>query len=130
MHGFDQNGELTVLIADHDDAARRVVVRMLFRLGYKVLHAGCGEQALTISERYNAPIDLLLTDVVLPPGSGAELVRKLRSSRPGMRVLYMSQHSSDDLERTLALCDAESLIHKPFSAGQLAAHLRDLLRDA
>lgn len=130
MHGFEQNGEFTVLVSDNDDAARRVVVRMLFRLGYKVLHASCGEQALTISERYNAPIDLLLTDVVLPAGSGAELVRRLRSTRPGMRVLYMSQHLSEDLERTLELCDSESFIHKPFSAGQLAAHLRDLLRDA
>ena len=127
MSGFDQAGEYTVLVVDDDVAALRVIVRMLFRLGFKVLHAESGEQALVISERYNGRIDLLLADLILPGSSGPALACLLRSKRPDVKILYMSRHQSEYLELTLLA--SESLIHKPFSAGQLAAHVRDLLQD-
>jgi len=127
MHGFDIDRCFTVLVVERDETARRVVVRMLFRLGYRVLHVDCGGQALMISERYNAPIDLLLTEVEPLSVGGPELAARLRAQRHDMKVLYMWRGENEDLERHSRRIASEFFIHKPFSAAELAATLRDVL---
>ena len=123
---FTQSGRFTILVVEDDTDVRRVVVRMLYRLGYKVLHAESGQRALTVSAMFYGPIDLLLTDVVMPGMNGQQLSEELKRSRPDLKVLYMSGHQTDEFKGDLAIPESH-LIQKPFSTEQLAARLRGLL---
>jgi len=123
---FTQSGRFTILVVEDDTDVRRVVVRMLYRLGYKVLHAESGDRALMVSAMFYGPIDVLLTDVVMPGMNGPQLSEKLKRSRPDLKVLYMSGHHTEDFKGDLAIPESQ-LIQKPFSTEQLAARLRGLL---
>lgn len=123
---FTQSGRFTILVVEDDTDVRRVVVRMLYRLGYKVLHAESGERALMVSAMFYGPIDLLLTDVVMPGMNGPQLSEELKRSRPDLKILYMSGHQTDEFKEDMAIPDSR-LIQKPFSTEQLAARLRGLL---
>jgi two-component system cell cycle sensor histidine kinase/response regulator CckA len=98
-----------VLLVDDEVGIREVVRAMLQLAGYRVLVAGSGEEALQAAAAHEGPIDLLLTDVVMPGIQGPELGERLRAIRPHTRVLLMSG-VSDDLRGGLA---------KPFSCGAL-----------
>jgi two-component system, cell cycle sensor histidine kinase and response regulator CckA len=123
---FTQSGKFTIMVVEDDADVRRVVVRMLYRLGYKVLHAESGDRAVMVSAMFYGPIDLLLTDVVMPGMNGLQLAEKLRYSRPELKVLYMSGHQTDHFNEAQPIPESV-FIQKPFSTEQLAARLRILL---
>jgi signal transduction histidine kinase/CheY-like chemotaxis protein len=114
----------TVLVVEDEEAVRRAVRRVLERAGYAVLEAAEGPGAV---EAYrDVPVDLLLTDVVMPGGiSGPELAEAFRSSHPGVRVLFMSGYSSEAV-RARALADGV-VVEKPFTEAVLLQKVREAL---
>lgn len=111
----------TILLVEDDPEVRRLLERALALQGHRVISAAGGEEALEAARRHPGPIDLLITDVIMPGRSGPSLARELQSSRPEMRVLFISGYPGEELERHGVPRDAE-LLPKPF--GPLALQVR------
>ena len=116
----------TVLLVEDEAELREVLHEQLESLGYGVLAADGPEAALARSRRHPGPIDLLLTDVIMPGGNGRDLAQALRAHRPGLRVLLISGYSADVLSRSGA-DHGLRLLHKPFTLEALSAALREIL---
>jgi PAS domain S-box-containing protein len=120
-------GEVILVVEDEPDV-RRMAERILTKSGYSVIATGVGEEALAICGEDDRPIDLLLTDVVMPAMLGTELVARIRPLRPGLAVIFMSGYSHEVLApEALAGQDGSAFIEKPFSAAELLQVIRGLL---
>jgi PAS domain S-box-containing protein len=117
----------TVLLVEDEEIVREPVGRMLARSGYVVLSAPSAAEALVIVREHASEIDLLLTDVVMPGGSGKVLWDDVIDLRPETRVLFMSGYNQDLIASEGALDAGVSLIEKPFSADDLLRKIRDVL---
>ena len=126
---FRGRGE-SVLVVEDDPPVRRLVVALLDELGYRVRTAGDGEEALAALESA-PPVDLLLSDVMLPDGlSGRELAREVAERQPPVKVLLMSGYAQKVLEREGPLAPGEVLLYKPFRKIELARRIRAVLDTA
>jgi CheY-like chemotaxis protein len=96
-------------------------------LGYHVLSAETPGDALRIASAHPKPISLLLTDVVMPGMDGRQLAQRLCTSRPGLRVLFMSGYTSDVITQRGVLAEGVQFLSKPFSRAALAIKLREML---
>jgi two-component system, cell cycle sensor histidine kinase and response regulator CckA len=121
------SGNETVLVVEDEAMLLRVVARLLRSFGYTVLTAAQPGDALLLCEKHEDPIDLLLTDVVMPRMNGAELAERLRTVHPEMRVLYMSGYSDFITVRQVMKENTDRFISKPFRAADLAAKVRAVL---
>ncbi len=115
-----------ILLVEDEQAVRLVVKRALVRFGFEVVDAENGSNALEIASQ-NHRIDLLLTDVVMPGMSGAELANHLKETRPSLRVLYMSGYTGDALTDRGVHEEGAGFIQKPFTSEELALRVRALL---
>lgn len=106
-----------ILLAEDEDAVRQAARRILVSSGYKVLEAANGPAAFALSAAREGPIDLLLSDMVMPGMSGRELARRVRAARPGLPVVYMSGYA-DDVQAGGEALDGP-LLMKPFTRGPL-----------
>ena len=122
----DSTGTETVLLVEDEDALRAAAKRILAEAGYEVITAANGPEALVAAEARSDPIDLLLTDVVMPEMLGHRLAERLAALRPSLRVLYMSGFAEPFLDRSMHVEDAD-LIEKPFTAPALLARVRRAL---
>jgi signal transduction histidine kinase/DNA-binding response OmpR family regulator len=120
-------GSETVLLAEDEDAVRRLAERVLRSAGYRVLPASTGGDALILFERHGAEIDMLLTDVVMPQMSGRELAERLTKLHPKLKVLYMSGYTDNAIVHHGVLDPGTRFIGKPFSAVELARKVREVL---
>jgi two-component system, cell cycle sensor histidine kinase and response regulator CckA len=120
-------GTETILLVEDEEAVRSLASEILRMNGYSVLEAADGEEALLLSGQHAGPIALLLTDVVMPRLSGFELARRLRTLRPGLKVLYMSGHTDIADIPPEGLASGAAYIQKPFTPGVLARTVRALL---
>ena len=120
-------GTETVLLVEDAAAVRAVTKQVLERQGYKVLEAADGEAALQLAQRHRGPIDLLLTDVVMPRLSGRELAGQFARLRPDTRVLYASGYTDDSVVRHGILESGTAYLQKPFSPESLARKVREVL---
>ncbi|MEP6733657.1 MAG: PAS domain S-box protein [bacterium] len=120
-------GTETILLVEDMDAVREIAQRVLSRSGYTVLEARNGKEALEIARAFNAPIDLLLSDVVMPEMSGTQLKDALKRIRPDIVVLFMSGYAEDDATRRGMEQAQVGFVPKPFSPVQLLQHVRDAL---
>ena len=120
-------GRETILLVEDDHALREVISRGLKKFGYKVLEAANGGEALLTCERQKSPINLLLTDVVLPQMSGRELAERLRSLRSGMKVLYMSGYTENAIVNNGILKEDVGFLQKPFKVNVLVQKIREIL---
>jgi len=120
-------GVETVLLVEPDGVIRDVARRLLFRYGYTVLEAATGEEALGFWEPFPGPVDLLITDLVLPRMRGPELAARLLKSRPEVRMLYVTGHGDDPDEAWLLEDGGPAVLEKPYSAGELVAKVREVL---
>jgi len=120
-------GDETILVAEDQAEVRSVTQAILTRHGYTVLSADGGEQALGLVRECDRPIDLLLTDVVMPVMSGRDLVARLREILPDVRVLYTSGYIDDAIVRHGILESAMVFIQKPFTPSQLLSKVREVL---
>jgi len=120
-------GRETVLLVEDSRPVLELIERTLHRRGYTVLPAESATAALRHGSRYEGPIDLMLSDVVLPRMSGPEIAERMRQLRPGIRVLFMSGFTDETLiQHGLARSD-ERLLEKPFSRDTLLARVRQAL---
>jgi len=120
-------GSETVLVTEDEDAVRNLAIRILRRFGYKVLEACDGEDALRLSSEYKDPIDLLLTDVVMPGIDGKELAERMKNQRPGIKVLYMSGYTDSAIIRHGILEEKMNFLQKPFDPKTLARKVREVI---
>lgn len=122
-----QRGSEVVLLVEDEDAVRRVAKRILQTHGYHVLEANNGREALRQIESHATPIDLLVTDVVMPEMGGHELVEQLRQRPGGPKVLFMSGYTDDAVLRRGIFRATDAFLQKPFTPQQLARMVRELL---
>jgi CheY-like chemotaxis protein len=120
----------TLLLVEDAGRVRAVVREILEAQGYRVIEARHGADALRVSAEHAGPIDLLVTDVVMPQMSGRELARRLTALRPGLRVLYVSGYTDDAIVRHGMAGAGSAFLAKPFTADALADMVRRLLARA
>jgi two-component system cell cycle sensor histidine kinase/response regulator CckA len=120
-------GAETVLLVEDASAVRSLVHRVLEEHGYAVLEAQTAEEALQLARRHPEPIQLLITDVVLPGASGRRLAEELLAERPQTKVLYMSGYTDDAIVHRGVLDPDTAFIHKPFTPEALARKVREVL---
>ena len=116
-----------VLVVEDDDALRALVERMLRAGNYDAVCAADPREALSLARRPEQRLDIVLTDVLMPGMSGADLAARLGSLRPGLPVIYMSAYSADILEELLEAGAAPVMLEKPFSQRQLLDALQAAL---
>ncbi len=117
----------TILVVEDEKAVRELTVRILQQLGYRVLTASGGDEALKISHAHTGRIALLLTDVVMPGMSGRQLADALTITRPDIKVLYLSGYTENTVVHHGVLNAGVEFLPKPFSREVLAKKLRELL---
>jgi CheY-like chemotaxis protein len=116
-----------ILIVEDEQQVRLVARRTLEQLGHTVLEAVNGQNALDIVRETVAPIDLVITDLVMPGIGGRELVNRLRASGQSPRVLFMSGYTMDAANRQSLLADSEAFVEKPFTPSSLARKVTGVL---
>lgn len=120
-------GTETILVVDDEESLRSVIVDLLEQLGYQILSATSGDEALEVAQGYPGKIDLLLTDVVMHPVPGPALAEKLVLSRPEMKVIFISGYANASLAPDGVLKPGTVLVNKPFTMKILSAKLREVL---
>ncbi len=125
--GEDLSGKETIMVVEDTPGVRELASRVLQRRGYRILQAESGEQAIQRAALFEAKIDLLLTDVVMPGINGRELYRRLGAERPALRVLYMSGYSNEVIALHGVLEQGVAYLQKPFSVEKLARKVREVL---
>jgi PAS domain S-box-containing protein len=120
-------GTETILVVEDEEALRRVAIRALRSVGYTVLTAENGLEALKASKEYNADIHLLLTDVVMPRMSGRILAQTLTLKRPMLKVIYMSGYTDNAIINHGVLKTGSHFLSKPFTCTDLTRKVRQVL---
>jgi CheY-like chemotaxis protein len=121
------SGNETVLLVEDEEAVRNLTRRVLEHHGYRVLSAPSGEAAMEVSRLHTGPLELLLTDVVMPGISGPRLAEQLKAERPDLRLIFMSGYAATTLEQKILLDPASAFLQKPFTTEQLMRRVREVL---
>ena len=121
------NSRETILLVDDEAYIRELVGAILAVEGYHVLEAADGEEALRVGSAYGEKIHLLLTDVVMSPMGGGELVKRILPLRPDLKVLYISGYPDDPAVRFGLDSNKVSFLAKPFSPKVLIRTIRSIL---
>jgi PAS domain S-box-containing protein len=120
-------GKRTILLVEDEDMVRELAAEVFRGNGFTVLDAPNGLSALEISDRHDGPIDLMVTDMVMPGMSGIELARKVTASRPGMPVLFMSGYSEDAMNHIGQVNGGGAFLQKPITPTNLTRKAREVL---
>ncbi|MBN2031122.1 response regulator [bacterium] len=119
-------GRETILLVEDEDEVRRLTARMLTKQGYRVMQAKEGKAALSLSKEYEGPIDLLVTDVIMPQMNGKILAEHLIAQRASLKVLYISGHI-DSMITQQGIVDVDSdLLQKPYTFESLNYKIRNI----
>jgi PAS domain S-box-containing protein len=120
-------GSETILLVEDEDVVRGLARKILEHAGYKVVEASCGKEAIRLCLERAEPIDLLLTDVVMPETSGKEVADRLTELLPGLRVLFMSGYTDEAIVHHGVLDSNVEFIQKPFTPAALVRKVRAVL---
>lgn len=123
----ERRGNETVLLVEDEEIVRELAREALTLMGYNTLSASCPEEAIEISAKHHGPIDLLLTDVVMPRMDGRTLFTHLSPGRPEMKALYISGYTENFIVRHGVLERGVNFMHKPFDMATLASRVREAL---
>jgi len=126
-HDFRLKGTETILVVDDEPSIRRLIVDTLQPLGYKLLEASNGREALQVSGSSEGEIDLLLTDIVMPEMNGIELSHAIRESRPEIKVVYTSGYTDSAIFKNETFNDRTSFLQKPITPKRLMSKLKTIL---
>jgi DNA-binding NtrC family response regulator len=121
--------EHTILFVEDDPALLELNTAILKRLGYSVISTSSAAEALQLAEGRTDPVDLLITDVVMPQMNGKKLAEKMQKIYPDMQCLYVSGYTANVIAHHGILDDDINFIQKPFSIEKLSAVLEDILKD-
>jgi two-component system cell cycle sensor histidine kinase/response regulator CckA len=116
-------GSETILLVEDEEFLRHVLTDLLTHLGYQVLGAANGKEALTLAAAFAGNIDVLVTDLRMPGMAGPELEQALRSSRPNFKVIFVSGGDQEGF----ALKPGAILLRKPFTIKMLCAKVREVM---
>jgi CheY-like chemotaxis protein len=125
----DSGDEGTVLLVEDEPAILQMTVMMLETTGYTVLSAPGSEGALTLAEKYDGDINLLITDVIMPDMNGRELAEKLKRMYPEIKILFMSGYTANVIAHHGVLDEGVNFIQKPFTRNELREKMREILND-
>jgi PAS domain S-box-containing protein len=128
--GEVRGGSETILLVEDEMSVRLLTRALLERSGYKVLDTGNPKQAVELADRYDGPIDLLITDVVMPGLGGREVFSRVAARRPEIKVLFMSGYTDDTIIRHGVGHAETRFLQKPFTAEGLARKVRETLDGA
>ena len=120
-------GDETVLVVEDEDGVRELLWKVLTDHGHTVLEARHGREALSVASGYGHPIQLLLTDVVMPEMGAGQLVDELLAERPELKVLYISGYTNDEVMRRGITRSDAAFIDKPFTPVELMQKVREVL---
>ena len=120
-------GSETILLVEDEESIRSLVLRILQAHGYTVLEAGRPYEALEISKRFDGPIHLLFTDVVMPQMSGREVAERISAARPNTKILYMSGYTDQAIAHHGVLNPGVPFLQKPFTPEALTLKVREVL---
>jgi two-component system cell cycle sensor histidine kinase/response regulator CckA len=124
----ETKGTETILIVEDEEALCALLYEYLLGKGYTVLKAHTGSEAIQIAERHPGPIELLITDVIMPGMSGPELAGQLAASRPGTKVLFVSGYTQNALAPHGVLEPGIAFLQKPYKLREVARKIRSLLQ--
>ncbi|MBI3981795.1 MAG: response regulator [Gemmatimonadetes bacterium] len=122
-----RGGSEVVLLAEDDRSVRTLAATILRKQGYTVLEASNGQEAIALAETHQGPIELILTDVVMPQLGGGLMVERLLALRPAARVLYVSGYTDDTVARQGLLQPGVQYLEKPFTPSALLRKVRQVL---
>jgi PAS domain S-box-containing protein len=120
-------GSETVLVVEDQEAVRQYIRAVLEQRGYRVLQAADGTEALSLANRFSGTIHLLLTDLVMPVMNGRELAEKLKTTRPAVKVLFMSGYADETIDSRGIGADDLAYLAKPFGPEGLTERVREVL---
>jgi PAS domain S-box-containing protein len=124
------SGSETILLVEDEEAVRKLVRRTLEKHGYQLLVASSGAEALELAKNYTGPIQLMISDVVMPHMGGREVASHLRAVRPAIQVLLISGYTESTMLRGGNLGGGEIFLQKPFTPLALARRVREMLDKA
>jgi two-component system cell cycle sensor histidine kinase/response regulator CckA len=123
----DLTGQGTILLVEDEDPVRAVNARALTARGYTVIEAASGVEALQIIEERKAPVDLVVSDVVMPEMDGPTLLRELRKLYPDLKVIFVSGYAEDAFKKNLPDGEEFNFLAKPFSLKQLSEAVKQAI---
>jgi two-component system, cell cycle sensor histidine kinase and response regulator CckA len=123
----DNRGSETILVVEDEEVVRHLICTVLGEAGYNVLCADSAEEGLRFGREQEKPIDLLVTDIVMPDMNGPTLARALAPSQPDMKVLFVSGYSDADISDQGVVEPGLTVLQKPFTQESLAGKVREML---
>jgi two-component system cell cycle sensor histidine kinase/response regulator CckA len=123
----DLTGEGTILLVEDEEGLRALNARGLTSRGYTVLEAGNGVEAIDVLEKSGKPVDLVVSDVVMPEMDGPTLARELRSRNPDLKIIFVSGYAEDAFQKNLPEHGQFAFLPKPFTLKQLVAAVKETL---
>lgn len=123
----DLTGSATILLVEDEDAVRAFAARALASRGYSVHEAGSGAEALELIEEIEEPVDLVVSDVVMPEMDGPTMLGELRKTRPDLKIIFMSGYAEEAFRKNLPENEEFGFLPKPFSLKQLATKIKEML---
>ncbi|HWP84855.1 MAG TPA: ATP-binding protein [Terriglobia bacterium] len=121
-------GSATILVVEDEKSVRKLVLELLPKLGYKVIAAADGEEAIKVFERWGNQIDLVLLDAILPKYGGRQVYEEIRKRKPSVRFVFTSGYNEEFINRKFELDPSFLFLRKPFSTKELAAILQRALQ--
>jgi CheY-like chemotaxis protein len=121
-------GSATILVVEDEKSVRKLIMEVLPKLGYRVIAAADGEEAVKIFERWADQIDLVLLDAILPKLGGRQVFEKIRKKKPSVRFIFTSGYNEEFINRKFELDPSFLFLRKPFSTKELTAMLQTALQ--